>query len=76
MNSVGRQVATQLSSAFPCNAPHVLDQLIQLPRPQSAVALANSFGSHFPMPSLKSSKLKNLDEHRKKPQEMSLLYSK
>lgn len=56
----------QLSSIFPLNAPPVLDQLIQLPQPQSAVVLANSFGSHFPMPALQSSKLKHLDEPRKK----------
>lgn len=63
-------------SVFPWNAPCVLDQLIQLPQPQNAVVLANLLGSHFLMPSLKSSKLKHLDEPRKKLQEISLLYSK
>lgn len=66
----------QLSSIFPLNAPPVLDQLIQLPQPQSAVVLANSFGSHFPMPALQSSKLKHLDEPRKKTARDVLTYSK
>lgn len=55
----------QLPSVFPWNAPPVLDQFIYLPQPQSAVVLVNSFGSNFPIPSLKSSKLKHLDEPRK-----------
>lgn len=44
---------------------HAFDQLTQLPRLPSAVVSANSFGSHFPMLSLKFSKLKHLDEPRK-----------
>lgn len=44
---------------------HVFDQLSQQPQPPSAVVLANSLGSHFPMPSLKFSKSKHLDEARK-----------